>query len=167
MVRVNAIASGIFGLLLTGAPASATDYTELTLFFASSAAIQADEIQVSTSAPALQDNAVLSPEDVFKVASVTNAAASPGGLFRNADLFVNIHSTSNDITHTEALEHCKSLDLVTDSSMFGQSAKCDRQTFSYTVNGNMIVILKNDSVFREYELEAGNYMINGYPVIFN
>ncbi|MDF1607180.1 hypothetical protein PZ897_03220 [Hoeflea sp. YIM 152468] len=167
MVRLNAIASGIFGLLVTSAPVSATDFTELSLFFASSATIQADGMQVSTNAPTLQDNAVLSPEDVFKVASISSSTSQPGGLFRNTELVVNIHSASDDIAHTEVLHHCTSLDLVNDSSMFGLSAECDRQRFSYSVNGHTIVILKNDKIFREYELETGNYMINGYPVIFN
>jgi len=167
MVRLNAIASGILGLLMTGAPASAADYTELTLFFASSAAIQTNEVQLTAHAPTLQDNALLSPEDVFEFASADDTSPLPGGLFKNADLIVNIHSSSNDITHAEVLSHCKSLDLIPDTSMFGQSAQCDRQTFSYGVNGNTIVILKNDKTYREYELEAGNYMINGSPVIFN
>lgn len=167
MKHLTTIASGIFGILLASTPVSATNFNELTLFFASSAAIENAEMQPASSAPALEDNAVLSAGDVFKVASAGGADAQPGGLFKNTDLSINIQSASNDIAHTEVLGHCKSLDLVTDSTMFGQSAICDKQTFSYTVDGNMIVILKDSDVFREYELTAGNYMINGYPVIFN
>ena len=166
MLRFKAISSGIIGLLLAASPALATDYTELTLFFASSSAIQSNYMQASTTVPALQDNDVLSPADVFEISSVYDAP-QPGGLFRNADLILNIQSAGNDIAHTEVLDHCKSLDLITDSSMFGQHAECDKQSFSYSVDGNMVVVFKNNSVFREYELEAGNYMINGYPVIFN
>jgi len=166
MVRLNLLASAICGCLLTASPVSATDYTELTLIFASSASIQTEIAQATRTTPALLDNDVLSPEDVFSI-STASAAPQSGGLFRNTDLILNIQSTTNDITHTEILGHCTSLDLVSDAGMFGTGAECDRQSFSYAVNGHTIVVFKDKSVFREYELEAGNYMINGYPVIFN
>ncbi len=166
MVRLNLLASGICCCLLTASPVAAADYTELTLFFASSASIQSGTTQAPATAPALLDNDVLSPEDVFNISAVSTAP-QPTGLFRDTDLILNIQSTSNEITHAEILGHCASLDLISDAGMFGAAAECDRQSFSYAVNGHTIVVFKDNAVFREYELKPGNYMINGYPVIFN
>lgn len=166
MVRLNLTASGIAFFLLAASPISASDYTELTLVFGSSAAIQSDTMPVPVTVPALQENDVLAPEEIFKISSLS-PAAQPTSLFRDADLILTIQSSNNEVAHAEVLSHCRSLDLVTDAGMFGASAECDRQSFSYSVDGNSIVVLKDQTVFREYELEAGNYMINGHPVIFN
>jgi len=166
MVRLNLIASGFACCLLAASPAAASDYTELTLVFSSSAAIQPTITLSSVTPPALEENDVLAPGDLFKISPVS-AAPQHGGLFRNADLILSIQSSSDTIAHSEVLGHCSSLDLVSDLGMFGAGAECDRQAFSYSVNGNSIIVLKDNSVFREYELAPGNYMINGYPAIFN
>ena len=166
MVRLNLIISGLAGCLLAVSPVAASDYTELTLVFSSSAAIQPSTAPSLVTPPALEENDVLAPGDLFKISSVSTAPQQ-GSLFRNADLILSIQSSSNNIAHAEVLGHCSSLDLVADLGMFGAGAECDSQAFSYTVNGNSIIVLKDNSVFRQYELAPGNYMINGYPVIFN
>lgn len=161
--------SGIFSLAMVATPGLAADRTDLSLLFTATADIEIETMEKERG-PFFNDpeeGSLLSTDQVFQIASAPHQGLETGALFENTELLIHIQSSDNSVFHVEPLSYCETLDLFEEEGLFAPAADCDDHLFKYTVNGHKIIILRNDEVIREYELKAGNYTINGHPVIFN
>lgn len=159
----------ISGLTLTGSALAAPDRTDLVLSFLSSVPPQESALDVAETTPFTdpEEGALLSAGQIFELASAGTATEKPDALFQNTELVIRIQSVDESVYHTEILARCEELDLVTDDDIFGATAECDGEIFSYSVDGKTILIARNEEIIRQYALSPGNYTINGFPAVFD